>query len=137
MVLPFIADWCRSGADVPGVVLMRCINRTLEIREVTVRATQPYDYVLSPVAPIGTFAAELPSPTNDVARMFEHIAFTAPYNMSEQPASSVNCGFMTDGRSVGLQIAGRRFDDLGVLRVSAWYERARPPDAVPSWPELT
>jgi aspartyl-tRNA(Asn)/glutamyl-tRNA(Gln) amidotransferase subunit A len=134
-VLPFIADWCRSAADVDGATLMRCVNRKLEIREAAVRATQPYDAVLSPVSPIPAFAAELPAPTNDPLRPLEHIAFTAPFNMSEQPAVSVCCGFTQDGRPIGLQIAGRRFDDLGVLRVAHWYEQARPPSAVPVWPE--
>jgi aspartyl-tRNA(Asn)/glutamyl-tRNA(Gln) amidotransferase subunit A len=132
--LPYIADWCRGGADVPGVVLMRCLNRMLEVRRVTVAATGPYDYVLSPVSPVPAFAAELPSPTDDVRRPLDHIGFTVPFSMSEQPASSVNCGFTGDGRPVGLQVAGRRFDDLGVLRVTRWYEQARPAAAAPIWP---
>ena len=50
-----------------------------------------------------------------------HIGFTLPYNMSEQPAASVNCGYTGIGLPIGLQIAGARFDDLGVLRVArAW-----------------
>jgi len=135
-VLPYIAEWCRGGADVPGAVLMRCVNRMLEISRSTVAATQPFDYVLSPVSPVPAFAAELPSPTNDVNRPMEHITFTVPYNMSEQPASSINCGWTGDGRPIGLQIAGRRFDDLGVLRVTRWYEAARPRDAVPAWDRM-
>ena len=47
-----------------------------------------------------------------------HIGFTLPYNMSEQPAASVNCGYTRAGLPIGLQIAGARFDDLGVLRVA-------------------
>jgi aspartyl-tRNA(Asn)/glutamyl-tRNA(Gln) amidotransferase subunit A len=35
---------------------------------------------------------------------------------------------------IGLQIIGRRFDDLGVLRVSRAYERLRP--AQRPWPRL-
>ncbi|HZF46359.1 MAG TPA: amidase family protein, partial [Sphingomonadaceae bacterium] len=57
---------------------------------------------------------------------FEHIGFTVPYNMTEQPASSINCGYTADGLPIGLQIVGQRFDDIGVLRASRWYEKARP-----------
>jgi aspartyl-tRNA(Asn)/glutamyl-tRNA(Gln) amidotransferase subunit A len=64
-----------------------------------------------------------------------HIGFTAPYNMSGQPAATVNAGFTPDGRPLGVQISGRRFDDLGVLRAAAWFERHRPADAVPRWPD--
>jgi len=42
------------------------------------------------------------------------------------PAASVPCGFTRDGLPVGLQIVGRRFDDLGVLQMSAAFEAARP-----------
>ncbi len=134
LVLPYIADWCRGGSDVPGVVLMRCVNRMLEIRRATVAATQPYDLVISPVSPVTTFPAEWPSPTNDVSRPLEHIGFTAPFSMSEQPASSINAGFTRAGKPIGVQLAGRRFDDLGVLRATRWYEQARPRAAVPTWP---
>jgi hypothetical protein len=34
-----------------------------------------------------------PAPTNDPLRPLEHIAFTVPFNMSEQPAASINCGY--------------------------------------------
>jgi hypothetical protein len=36
------------------------------------------------------------------------------------------CGFTREGLPVGLQIVGRRFDDLGVLQMSAAFEAARP-----------
>jgi aspartyl-tRNA(Asn)/glutamyl-tRNA(Gln) amidotransferase subunit A len=134
-VLPFIANWCRAGEGVPGEVVMRCVNRKLEIRAATVAATQQFDYVISPTSPVPAFAAELPSPTDDVDRPLEHIAFTAPYNMSEQPAAAVNCGFTTEGKPIGMQISGRRFDDVGVLRLARWYESARPDSARPCWPD--
>ncbi len=132
-VLPFIADWCRGGADVPGPTVIRGIANYMAIRAAAVAATQPFDYVLSPTAPVPTYPAEWETPTNDVNRPLEHISFTMPYNMSEQPAASINCGYTREGKPIGLQIAGRRFDDLGVLRLSRWFERARTPQK--TWPE--
>jgi len=93
------------------------------------KACAAYDYVLSPTSPMPAFAAELPSPTNDPLRPLEHIAFTVPFNMSEQPAASVNCGYTSGGLPIGLQIAGQRFDDLGMLAALA---RVR---AIASWPQ--
>jgi aspartyl-tRNA(Asn)/glutamyl-tRNA(Gln) amidotransferase subunit A len=52
--------------------------------------------------------------------------FTFPFNLTGQPAASVPCGFTTRGLPIGLQIVGRRFDDVSVLRASAAFERARP-----------
>ena len=46
--------------------------------------------------------------------------------MTGQPAASVPCGFTKDGLPIGLQIVGRRFDDVTVLRASAVFEHAWP-----------
>ena len=52
--------------------------------------------------------------------------FSYPFNLSQVPAASIPCGFTAAGLPVGLQIVGRRFDDLGVLQMSAAFEAARP-----------
>ncbi len=132
-VLPFIADWCRGGADVSGAMVIKGVNNYMAIRAAATRATQPFDYVLSPTSPVPTYNAEWETPTNDVNRPLEHISFTMPFNMSEQPASSINCGYTKEGKPIGLQIAGRRFDDSGVMRLSKWFEQARGPQK--KWPE--
>jgi aspartyl-tRNA(Asn)/glutamyl-tRNA(Gln) amidotransferase subunit A len=46
--------------------------------------------------------------------------------MSWNPAASVPCGFTADGLPVGLQVVGRRFDDLGVLQAAAAFEAVQP-----------
>jgi amidase/aspartyl-tRNA(Asn)/glutamyl-tRNA(Gln) amidotransferase subunit A len=115
------------------VQLYDAVSQFHATRVATVRACAPFDVVLSPTAPIPAFAAELPSPTDDPLQPLEHIAFTVPFNMSEQPAASINCGYTRDGLPIGLQIAGRRFDDLGVLRVSHAFEQIRPEPR--PWPE--
>ncbi|HEX6515398.1 MAG TPA: amidase [Nocardioidaceae bacterium] len=135
-VLPYIIEWCHGGADVAGSAVLQCYQQIMRIQEQTVAATQPFDLVLSPVAPVAAFPAEQPMPFPLDDHGMAHIGFTAPYNMSGQPAATVNCGFTADGRPVGVQISGRRFDDLGVLRGAAWYEQHRPPEAVPAWPDL-
>jgi Asp-tRNA(Asn)/Glu-tRNA(Gln) amidotransferase A subunit family amidase len=132
-VLPFIRAWADSAASLSGVQLYDAVSQFHATRVATVRACAPFDVVLSPTAPIPAFAAELPSPTDDPLQPLEHIAFTVPFNMSEQPAASINCGYTADGLPIGLQIAGRRFDDLGVLRVSHAFEQIRPEPR--PWPE--
>lgn len=62
------------------------------------------------------------------------IAFTHPFNLSGQPAISVPAGFTQEGLPVGLQIAGRRFEDLRVLQAARAFEVARPWDKI--WPAL-
>ena len=52
--------------------------------------------------------------------------------MSEQPAASINCGCTAAGLPIGLQIVGRRHDDLGVLRMAHAWEAMRAPQR--PWP---
>ncbi len=133
LLLPFIVEWLSAGEKVSSSHLMRCVNRKLEVRKLTQVATEKYDFVLSPVTPVLTYPAHWAMPTNDPKTAMAHIGFTVPYNMSEQPASSINAGFAPDGRAIGLQISGRRFDDLGVLQATHWFENARPDSAKPNW----
>jgi len=52
------------------------------------------------------------------------IRCTAPFNATHLPALSLPCGFNRDGLPIGLQIAGRPFDEATVLRVGHAYEQA-------------
>jgi aspartyl-tRNA(Asn)/glutamyl-tRNA(Gln) amidotransferase subunit A len=131
-ILPFIASWARKGLQLSSVDVIRGFNRIMEMRKLAAAAFAPFDYVLSPTAPIPAFAAELPCPTNDSARPLEHIGFTVLWNMSEQPAATINCGYTKSGLPIGLQIVGPRWDDIGVLQLSRWYETRRPPQK--PWP---
>lgn len=132
LVLPYIGAWVEGGAGLTGPQVFHGYSQMGALRDAAVAACQPYDFVLSPVSPMPAFPAEQASPLNDPARPFEHIAFTLPYNMSEQPALSINCGYTAGGLPIGLQIAGRRHDDLGVLQAARWYEQQR--GAQRPWP---
>jgi aspartyl-tRNA(Asn)/glutamyl-tRNA(Gln) amidotransferase subunit A len=74
----------------------------------------------------------MPAPGNDSHNALPHIAFTVPFNMSEQPAASVNWSYSEDGLPIGIQIAGQRFDDIGVLRLAKLVERIRPTQRRPT-----
>jgi aspartyl-tRNA(Asn)/glutamyl-tRNA(Gln) amidotransferase subunit A len=132
-VLPYIQQWADSAAGMTGEAVFRAVHQFHLTRLAAVNACRPFDYVLSPTSPVPAFAAELPSPTNDPLRPLEHIGFTVPFNMSEQPAASMNCGYTSAGLPIGLQIAGQRFDDLGVLQVARAFEQVR--EEQRPWPQ--
>ena len=134
MVLPFIAEWCTWRAKhFTGRDVMAAYGSYVTLREVTLNACLPYDYLVSPTSPILAYEAELACPGNDPRNALPHIAFTVPYNMSEQPAASLNWTFSADGLPIGVQVIGRRFDDAGVLRLSRALEQMRP--AQRPWPQ--
>lgn len=133
-VLSFVVDWCGArAAGFTGRDAIDAYNRVVAMRDAVVRATDAYDFVVSPVSPILPYEADSPAPGANPRDALPHIAFTVPYSMSEQPAASVNWTSSADGLPIGVQIAGRRFDDLGVLKMARLVERLRP--AQVSWPE--
>lgn len=132
-VLPYIVAWAHRAVGLSGLDVLRGFNRIIEMRKTAAVAFKPFDFVLSPTCPVPTYPAELASPVDDPMRPFEHIGFTVVWNMTDHPAASINCGFTSAGLPIGLQIVGRRFDDIGVLRLSAAYERMR--GAQRAWPE--
>ncbi len=132
-ILPYIYQWAEKGADVSGVEAVQGFGQTIEMRKTCGRLFTTVDAVLTPTNPIVSYPAEWASPTNDPEQPFEHIAFTVPWNMSEQPAASINCGFSKSGMPIGLQIVGPRFDDMRVLKLSKLYETWT--GGVRNWPE--
>jgi aspartyl-tRNA(Asn)/glutamyl-tRNA(Gln) amidotransferase subunit A len=130
--LPYILKWAERGAKLSGVDVVRGFNATMAIRAAAAKLFCNLDYVVSPVSPVVNFAAELAAPINDPDQPFEHIAYTVPWNMSENPAASINGGFSASGFPIGVQIIGRRFDDLGVLGMAKAFEGLRGPQK--PWP---
>jgi aspartyl-tRNA(Asn)/glutamyl-tRNA(Gln) amidotransferase subunit A len=132
-VLPYIRQWVAAASGFSGAQVFHGFSQIAAMRDAALAACASFDFVLSPVAPVSAFAAEDASPTNDPLRAMEHIAFTLPYNMSEQPCISVPCAFTATGLPIGVQIIGQRHDDLGVLQAASAFEQLRGP--LRPWPQ--
>lgn len=94
-----------------------------------------YDLLITPQMPITAFAAghEVP-PDGSRKRWWEWSPFTYPFNLTQQPAATVPCGFAADGLPVALQLVGPKFGDIRVLRAARAFESAAP-FRMPSVPE--
>lgn len=115
-----IDDWSAEVEDMPATTFYRIFNRLQLIRERVLRLMAEVEFLLLPSVHIPPFAAELPGPVPEL--LFAPWANAFAFNLSEQPAASVPCGFTSAGLPVGLQIVGCRFDDLGVLRLARRFE---------------
>ncbi|HET8997409.1 MAG TPA: amidase [Acetobacteraceae bacterium] len=90
---------------------------------------QDWDFLLTPAVSVAAFPAERLMPEHWPQHSWDWVMwaeFSYPFNMSWNPAASVPCGFTAEGLPVGLQIVGRRFDDLGVLQAAAAFEQVQP-----------
>jgi len=124
-----IDEWAAPAGRMSARELFAHYNTMQAARELTIRLMHRVDFLLLPSVPVPPFAAEWPGP--QATRIFDGWANTYLFNISEQPAISINCGFTRSGLPIGLQIVGKRFDDLGVLQMAWAYEQARGPI---SWP---
>jgi len=99
--------------------------------ELAIRMAQfltAYDLLLTPQMPLTAFEAGRVTPA-DGRYGDDWIGwspYTYPFNLTQQPAASVPCGFSADGLPIALQIVGRRGDDALVLRAARAFERAQP-----------
>jgi aspartyl-tRNA(Asn)/glutamyl-tRNA(Gln) amidotransferase subunit A len=80
------------------------------------------DCLLTPVAPSAAFA--IGEKSDDPIAMYLNDVFTVPANLAGLPAVSVPAGLSADGLPLGLQVIGRAFDEVMVLRVGEVIERA-------------
>ena len=90
---------------------------------------EKYDLLVTPTVACPPFAIGLDNAIEIAGRAiapYRWTPYTWPFNVTGQPAASVPCGFTRDGLPIGLQIVGRRYADVTVLRACAAFERARP-----------
>ncbi len=137
---PYLAQW---GARMdPGLVA--CIEDGLRVGLVdyiqmrdrkmafwdTVRPLfEDYPILLTPSVSVTALEVERLNPAHFPQHAwdwFPWASFSYPFNFTGQPAATLPAGFTSAGMPVGLQIVGRRFDDLTVLQASAAFETARP-----------
>lgn len=81
-----------------------------------------YDLLVTPTMPITAFPTDRQAPSSWPAQMWTSWSpYTYPFNMTQQPAISVPCGFAHQ-MPVGLQIIGPRHADQLVLQAAQAYE---------------
>jgi aspartyl-tRNA(Asn)/glutamyl-tRNA(Gln) amidotransferase subunit A len=93
--------------------------RTL-IKEDFDRAFETVDCMITPVSPCLPF--KIAEKMEDPLQMYLVDVYTVSLNLSGLPGMSLNCG-LVDGLPAGLQIIGKPFDEITVLRVGYAYEQ--------------
>ena len=90
---------------------------------------EEFDFLITPTVSVAAFPAARLIPEHWPQHPWDWLQwaeFSYPFNMSGNPAATVPCGFTAAGLPVGMQIVGKRFDDLGVFQASRAFEKALP-----------
>jgi len=127
---PYVRDWCLGGARHSGADLYRALGQVGKMKAVLLASFEGWDYVLAPTLPVVNFPAEEPGVSRE--KPLEHSLFTAMFNQTCQPASTVCMEFDRRHLPIGVQVIGHRFDDLGVLQVTKVLEQLR--SVTMDWP---
>ncbi len=86
---------------------------------------ETYDLLITPALSIPALEAGKLAPEKlaAVGAWVDWTPFSYPFNLTQQPACSINCGFSGDGLPIGLQIVGPMQDDLSVLNAAFAFEQ--------------
>lgn len=124
---PGLVEIANEGAAYSVMQYLEAVSRRSELGIHMGKFHAEYDLLLTPTLPIPAFegAGEVPEGWQH-RRWTSWTPFTYPFNMTQQPAASVPCGFTKSGLPVGLQIVGARYEDALVLRAAHAYQTARP-----------
>ena len=98
----------------------------LQAQRVRTRARREFADVLKRVDLLVTPTMTQPAAAfegYDPASTVRGPSFTAPFNVTGLPAISVPCGFTEDGLPIGMQIAGKPFDEPGVIQAAYTYQQ--------------
>ena len=85
---------------------------------------ESYDLLLTPTLPIAAFGAGLLSPADEGKSKWVYwTPFSYPFNLTQQPAASVPCGFTKAGLPIGLQLIGNNFSEARLFSAGHAYEQ--------------
>ena len=117
-------SWCQEflteGMAIPAVEYLRALERGRAITAQVEEFMEDVDIIVGPTTPIPAPPIDEDSVSvDDSEEAFQRLAgFTQPHNVTGQPAISVPCGFTNRGLPIGLQIAGRWWEEQTVLNVA-------------------
>ncbi|HYH99348.1 amidase [Hyalangium sp.] len=120
------------GRELKAVELQRAFAIMNHVSREVGRFFLQYDVLLTPTLPVAPFRlgvlnANAPTTAEEwMQRAFAYCAFTAPFNLTGQPAMSVPLYWSAEGLPVGVQFVGRFEDEATLFRLAGQLERARP-----------
>ena len=129
LMMPSLRFWLEEAKSWSVIRLAEALGG-LELHRAQMDSIfEKYDLLLTPTVSVPAFPIEQWPDIIDntpVDKLWAFNPFCYLFNLTGQPAASIPCGFTEDGLPIGLQIIGRRGEDLKVLQAAAVYESLNP-----------
>ena len=126
---PDLVKFVKAGLSYDGLSLPRAIAGRAQMYETIYNVFKNYDILITPSTAIPAFKVGImfPPKINGInVSPTAWMPFSFPFNMTGHPAASIPSGWSSDGLPIGMQIVGKRFDELTVLQVSKAFEELAP-----------
>ena len=116
------------GSVIPARAYQKAMRLRDALRRQILAALDEVDALVMPASSVPATpipqSAGLGTKEEVIAGFKGRRGFTAPFNLANLPALSINCGFTASGLPIGLQLAGRAFDETTLFRLAYAYEQA-------------
>lgn len=122
---PDLAQVCVEGRRYSAQDYLEATARRMRLGVAMGQFHERFDLLVTPTMPVVAFDATVQVPEGwPGERWTSWTPFTYPFNLTQQPAISVPCGFTAAGLPVGLQIVGPRHADRRVLAAAKAFQDA-------------
>ncbi|MPZ63147.1 MAG: amidase [Propionibacteriales bacterium] len=122
---PALREVCEMGAGLSALDYLGATAERMVLGRLMGEFHERFDLLVTPTLPLAAFEAGLEAPSGwGSPRWTSWTPFSYPFNMTQQPAVSVPCGFTSAGLPAGLQIVGPRHADGRVLAAAKAYQDA-------------
>ncbi len=118
-----------AGLSYSAIDVRRAEALREEIYREFYHAFKNFDILITPTLACPAFGLGMMYPPKIAGKGVSPVGFmsyTYPINLTGNPAASIPCGFSSEALPIGMQIIGKRFDELTVLQVSKAFEELAP-----------
>jgi aspartyl-tRNA(Asn)/glutamyl-tRNA(Gln) amidotransferase subunit A len=116
------------GSVMPAQAYQKATRLRQMLRQQILEALGRTDVLVMPTSSIPASPIPEKAGVNSKQEVLDGYAgrrsFTAPFNLANTPALSINCGFTAENLPIGLQMAGKPFDEPALFRLAYAYEQA-------------
>jgi aspartyl-tRNA(Asn)/glutamyl-tRNA(Gln) amidotransferase subunit A len=118
----------REGQEISAVDYLRALQERRTFSSSLRTIMQRVDAFVLPTMPVPAIPADQIGQDIEIDGVIEnatqaYLRLTMPFNLSGLPAISFPCGFSSEGLPIGLQVAGKPFEEATVLRIAHAYQQ--------------
>ncbi len=126
---PELVKMIDAGMELKAFDLVRAESYAKEIDNTVSQYFKNYDILITPTTPTPAIDLGIPYPSKVAGKSTPPtglMGFCYPFNLTWNPAASIPCGWTNDGLPIGMQIVGKRLDEITILQVSKAFEDLQP-----------